>query len=129
MPKASAATVLVLVIAVVVAVQGTQDLRVMDDTDVQVALDVGKDKGDNAFKHLFASCRAGAGFWATVGADLAGGAQYTGGYWVTFTSHYGQVAMVTAERAVKHLPAPPPSEIPEGLTPAGTASLDRTYWR
>ena len=88
-------------------------LHPLDDDGVQAAIDEGS---SNA---LSASCTANPGMGSIFGnaltAAVGGGTTYTGGYSVTFLSHYGQIATVKSERERRYMPPPTPSDIPNEL--------------
>lgn len=88
-------------------------LHPLDDAGVQAAIDAAAD--EDYRKDLSRSCGAGPGFGERLGANLVGGTNYTGGYRVTFASHFGQIAMAVADRESKYMPPPMPEDISDDL--------------
>jgi len=90
----------------------------LTDEQVSASIRAGGDKKQlNAF---MAECVASPGFGENLGKSFAAGLSRTavtdtGTYKVTFTSHYGQIAMAAAERQRRYQPAPTPADIIEEL--------------
>ena len=96
-----------------VAAQSIQ-LRPLDDAGVQAAIEAGAD--EDARDDLSRDCRANPGFGEILVSSLVdSGISHTGGYRVTFTSHYGQIAMAVADRETKYMPPPALDDIPFDL--------------
>jgi hypothetical protein len=128
-----------LVVSLLVASLSLAAQAPLTDEQLTAAIRAGSDK-----KHLntlIAECVASPGFGESLGASFNAGLNRsavtnTGTYKVTFTSHYGQVALAAAERQRRYQPAPTIADISEDLRaprlhlwiePQGdSAAVDRT---
>lgn len=107
------AVCLVLVLSAPVLAQSLR-VHTLSDEEVQATIDAALDD-DDVLDDLSRDCRANPGFGERLGANLVGGAHHTGGYRVTFTSHYGQIALAVKDSERNYMPAPAPDDISDDL--------------